>query len=184
MKVTLEMFDTLCKFYEFHPGLCHLVAGMGFKSSPDDEHFMSSYTTLRAGGPGRLRNETAVCGTLESQPCESLTPSFADICYNLYYFEKHGRTTHDPWSCRQSVVSHRYDFEAASSIWFVVQPPGAWESGLEDIWYDKSSHPLALHLRFILAATTNLRPYLNSMCHTLLELVRSNQQHPCVSEDI
>jgi hypothetical protein len=63
MKVTLDMFDTLCTFYGFHPGLCHLIAGMGFKSSPDDEHFMSSYTHLRATENDSSATGMAISGT-------------------------------------------------------------------------------------------------------------------------
>jgi hypothetical protein len=107
----------------------------------------------------------------ENKLCHSLLSDVADICYNMQYFEKHERDTHDPWSCRQSVVYHRYFFDNASSIWLVVQPPRAWESGLDDLQYDLSSHPLVHHLRFIRAAAANLRAYLNSISQSFLDLV-------------
>lgn len=48
MKVTLNSFQSLFAFYELQPGFVDSIAGMGYKSSPEDEHFTSCYRHLRS----------------------------------------------------------------------------------------------------------------------------------------
>lgn len=50
MKITLDVFNALSLYYRFHPGFLDLILGMGYKSSPEDEHFMSCYTGLQSDG--------------------------------------------------------------------------------------------------------------------------------------
>merc|ERR1711939_873721 len=94
----------------------------------------------------------------------------ADLCYNVQYFEKHGRNLEDPWSCRQSVIYHKYDMAKNCSIWVTVQPPDTWESSLKDLCHHRLSHPLFMHLRFIRSAAANFRDYLNYISSKLLDL--------------
>jgi hypothetical protein len=94
-----------------------------------------------------------------------------DICYNLRYFEKHGRDLQDPWSCRQSVVHQKYAFGDATSALIVIQPSRRWETGLDDVNFNKITHPLALHLRSISPAVANNWEYLEYMSNELLSLV-------------
>ena len=46
MKVTLGMFKLLCGFYQVSPHFLSFAEGMGYRSEPDDEHFMSCYNHL------------------------------------------------------------------------------------------------------------------------------------------
>ncbi len=43
MKITAEMFSTVCRKFRVPPKFLDLVRGMGYKSRSDDEHFMSCY---------------------------------------------------------------------------------------------------------------------------------------------
>lgn len=94
-----------------------------------------------------------------------------DICYNLRYFEKHGRDLQDPWSCRQSVIHQKYAFGDATSELIVIQPSRRWKTGLDDVNFNKITHPLALHLRFISPAMANSWEYLEYISNELLSLV-------------
>lgn len=40
MKITLQMFNAICGYFRFNPFLIPLVASMGFKLEPNDEHFV------------------------------------------------------------------------------------------------------------------------------------------------
>jgi hypothetical protein len=94
-----------------------------------------------------------------------------DICYNLRYFEKHGRDLQDPWSCRQSVVHQKYAFDDTTSTLIVIQPSMRWKNGLDDANFNKITHPLALHLRSISSAIANNWEYLEYISNELLSLV-------------
>lgn len=48
MKITLALFKTIDSVYAFHPGFLDLMIGMGYKSAPDDEHFISCYCNIRS----------------------------------------------------------------------------------------------------------------------------------------
>ena len=54
LKITLDMFKLLCGFSQVNPRFLSLIEGMGFKSGPDDEHFMSCYNhlSIREAGTG------------------------------------------------------------------------------------------------------------------------------------
>lgn len=47
MKITFDMFRLLCAFSCAPPRFLDLIRGMGYKSSPQDEHFMGCYCYLR-----------------------------------------------------------------------------------------------------------------------------------------
>ena len=49
MKITLDMFRMLCVSSRVTPRYLDLIRGMGYKSGPADEHFMSCYCYINAG---------------------------------------------------------------------------------------------------------------------------------------
>ncbi|KIW71206.1 hypothetical protein, variant 1 [Phialophora macrospora] len=154
MKITLDMFTTLCGFYQVHPRFLDLVKSMGFKTRSEDEHFMSCYTHFSMSeDKAGTRNVTS-----------------SEICYKMGHFEKHLRDLEDPWSCRQTVVYHRYDVEASASSWILIQPPSSWNTGLNDVARSAVLHPLSLHLRFIGPVCENTKRYLNYMSNSLMTL--------------
>ena len=95
----------------------------------------------------------------------------ADLCYNVRYFELHGRDLEDPWSCRQSAIHQKYYFTNGCSNWIIVQPPKLFSAALRDIEMDQIGCSMNLHIRYLAAAMANWRPYLNYMTEKLTELV-------------
>ena len=175
----------LCSFYGFYPGFLDLVAGMGYKPAPSDEHFMACYSHLRPNLGDTIVTTAGMFSSGDGDPqSEAVTDSHLvpDLCYNVQYFEKHGRNLEDPWSCRQSVIYHKYDMAKNCSIWVTVQPPDTWESSLKDLCHHRLSHPLFMHLRFIRSAAANFRDYLNYISSKLLDLVRArgDPSMPCL----
>lgn len=56
MKITLDMFRMLCVSSRVTPRYLDLIRGMGYKSGPADEHFMSCYCYIHAES-GREEND-------------------------------------------------------------------------------------------------------------------------------
>lgn len=91
MKVTLNVFKALCNFYSFHPSLLDLIAGMGYKSTSEDEHFMSCYSNLRSNGADPTPTRMALSGTFQrkifswsvSRVTSSLLSQTCAITYNI-----------------------------------------------------------------------------------------------------
>lgn len=88
------------------------------------------------------------------------------LCYNIRYFERHGRDLEDPWSCRQSAIHHSFAPSSKRSTWVVIQPP-------EDlnIVMQSKGHPLSLHTRYITAGLANWRQYLDAFAQRFKTLV-------------
>ena len=96
-----------------------------------------------------------------------------DICYNIRHFEKHERDLDDPWSCRQSAIHQKHYFSDERSNWIVIQPPKLFVIALDRLERNNAAHPMALHVRYLLAAIANWRPYLNYITEKLAELVNT-----------
>lgn len=45
-----------------------------------------------------------------------------EICYNLRYLERNGRSRGDAWSLRQTGIYHSYDSKVGNSVWIILQP--------------------------------------------------------------
>ena len=65
MKITFNLFKCLFAFYKLHPGFNDLVLGMGHKSGPEDEHFMSCYSSLRWNNNEPASTELDACGKIQ-----------------------------------------------------------------------------------------------------------------------
>lgn len=102
----------------------------------------------------------------------------ADICYNLRYFEPHGRQLSDPWSCRQSAIHQKFFFLEDRSAWVVIHQPLLFRESLQDAQLSTLSHPMALHIRYIRSATHHWREYLNYKNAELLFWVGQNCRPP------
>lgn len=87
--------------------------------------------------------------------------SIIDLCYNLRYFERHGRQLADPWSCRQSAVYQKYYSDSKKSKWIIIQPPIRFASYLKNIGACHLSHPMDLHISYFGIAIAKWREYLN-----------------------
>jgi hypothetical protein len=59
MKITFDMFRMLCVSSCVTPQFLDLIRGMGYKSGPADEHFMSCYCYIHAGS-GREENDRTI----------------------------------------------------------------------------------------------------------------------------
>ncbi|KAI0115611.1 hypothetical protein GGR51DRAFT_503555 [Nemania sp. FL0031] len=147
--VTVECFSTICELARITPFFLHFVVGMGTKFASTDEDFMSCYSTCAS------ENQ---CIPAEFSGAEDIQDgSLKAICYNIRYFERHGRDLEDPWSCRQSALHHSFTAGSQHSAWVVVQPPEAF-----NLTIGHTPHPMALHLRYLQAAIANWREYLDS----------------------
>ncbi|KAK6337401.1 hypothetical protein TWF730_002802 [Orbilia blumenaviensis] len=135
---------------------------MQSKISPSDEYFMSCYYDIFRG------TDVLTEGSLGG-PSQKV-PGF-QICYNLRYFERHGRERQDPWSCRQSVIYQRYNFATtASSAWIVVQAPERLKTTLDDVGIHCLQNPLFFHIRILDAAVANNWEYIEYLSDQLLNL--------------
>lgn len=99
----------------------------------------------------------------------------ADVCYNLRYVEPHGRHLSDPWSCRQSAIHQKFYFQEGRSAWTVIHQPLLFRESLEDARLGTTSHPMALHVRYIRSATYYWREHLNYRSSEVLSLVGQNR---------
>jgi hypothetical protein len=93
------------------------------------------------------------------------------LCYNIRYFERHGRDLKSPWSCRQTVVNQRFYFKNSLSNWTIVQPPLGFNDFLKGTNLEFDFHPLEFHLQYITLATRNWRDYLDYISANLINLV-------------
>ena len=100
------------------------------------------------------------------------------LCYNIRYFEQHGRDLKDPWSCRQSAIHQSYYFQRNLSNWTVVHPPMGFNELLRDLKMEFDFHPLGFHLQYITLAIQNWREYLDYMSLDLLSLVSNSWLFP------
>jgi len=180
MKITTDMFNSLCQSFQVEPRFLGLIRGMGYKTRSDDEYFMSCYCSINTNSrtgtkttqDGALRSSTlghSCARILEGQ--DQLISAMTVVSYNLRYVEKHGRDTRDPWSWRQSVFRHDYDLDCATSSWIVIQPPERWNASLDDVDVGKQTHPLSLHLRSLSSASANTWEYLEYLSGETLLLV-------------
>lgn len=87
---------------------------------------------------------------------DKLTHVLLGICYNIRYFEKHGRDLEDPWSCRQSALHHSFSINSEQSTWVIVQAPEALQVVLG--WEQRV---MSLHIRYLRAGIANWRQYLD-----------------------
>ncbi|KAL4966988.1 uncharacterized protein BDV14DRAFT_198452 [Aspergillus stella-maris] len=149
------MFHDICASVRTAPRFLKLVLGLGRKLGSDDEDFMACYS--RYSTPNLNSN-------MQDQTC--------DICYNLRYYERHGRDLEDPWSCRQSAIHQTYFFSAKQSGWLVIQPPAAFTAvvrGSQEHTAAEAAaaHPMHPHIQYLSAGIAGWRGYLNYIADRL-----------------
>ncbi|OCK78362.1 hypothetical protein K432DRAFT_427331 [Lepidopterella palustris CBS 459.81] len=156
LRITKNMFCMLCHTYDVLPQFLHIITAFGNKKASTDEHFIGCYG--RYSGPNFQ--------TLE-------------ICYNVRYFELHGRDLDDPWSCRQTAIYHKYPPNGNESMMMIIQAPQSFRTWLDHSRVDtrrtqtwKQEHPFSIHARYLTCCTVNMRKYLNHTSEELTTLDR------------
>ncbi|OCK76318.1 hypothetical protein K432DRAFT_428802 [Lepidopterella palustris CBS 459.81] len=152
MKILPEMFKYICSSINIHPRFLDFVFEFGRKSSSIDETFISFYKVFSFAAS------------------ENTQPSSFDICYNLRYFEPHGRQLSDPWSCRQSAIHQKFYFSKGTSAWTIIHQPITFRESLQSAQSGAFSHPMVMHIRYIRSANHHWRDYLNYKSSELLSL--------------
>jgi hypothetical protein len=82
MKITLDVFKAICTLYGFHPCILGLIAGLGYKTAPEDEHFISCHSVLWPHEDNGTRTRAAFAGTFEA--LHALATSHRLICVTRY----------------------------------------------------------------------------------------------------
>lgn len=175
--ITVECFSAVCQLSGITPYFLHFVVGMGRKFSSKDEDFMSCYSTLSPHNDSpisSLSNEAEMgaswCkSSLLRYPfsCQYTdTLMYTGLCYNIRYFERHGRDLEDPWSCRQSALHHSFSPVSMKSNWVVIQAPKDFDANVRS-----EKHAMSLHFRYLSGALSNWRQYLDSFAQRFNTLV-------------
>ncbi|KAL2815795.1 hypothetical protein BDW59DRAFT_153601 [Aspergillus cavernicola] len=156
MNVTYDMFHAICASIRTAPEFVKLVMGLGRKLGSSDEDFMACYS--------RFSMPDTTSQTYD-QAC--------DICYNIRYYERHGRELEDPWSCRQSAIHQTYPFSSKQSSWLVIQSPTAFTLDVRDAQArttTAAAHPMSPHIQYLAAGNAGWRGYLNYIADRLKSL--------------
>lgn len=84
-----------------------------------------------------------------------------EICYNILYVEKHGRSLNDPWSLRQMGVYHHLRNSLQTSGWILLNPADRTKSQVKEFFEPRSDRcHLALHAKFLLSMACNWTEYI------------------------
>jgi hypothetical protein len=94
-----------------------------------------------------------------------------DICYNIRYFELHGRQSTDPWSCRQSAIYQKFYPSKNTSTCIIIHQPLTLCGSLRNARPGNLSHPMAIHIRYIRSTSHNWRDLLCDISSDLTKLV-------------
>jgi hypothetical protein len=100
----------------------------------------------------------------------------AEICYNLRYFEPHGRQLADPWSCRQSAIHQKLYLSNQHSAWTIIHTPLTLNDALRDSAEYIRSHPIGLHVLYIRSCMHYWKEYLGFLGSQLRDLVSGGQR--------
>ncbi|KAL2870915.1 uncharacterized protein BJX67DRAFT_210551 [Aspergillus lucknowensis] len=151
MNITYAMFHAICAATRTSPHFLKLVLGLGRKRSYTDEDYMACYSRF-PNSSGNSNEEDGTC----------------DVCYNIRFYERHGRDLEDPWSCRQSAIHQTYASLSKESSWLIIQPPTAFTPAIKQSGTDGSEmhiptagHPMNPHLEYLAASMAGWRGYLN-----------------------
>ncbi|KAF8537272.1 hypothetical protein BDD12DRAFT_847584 [Trichophaea hybrida] len=155
-KISSEIFKTLCHFYRVFPKYLHCVFQFREKHCEEEEYF--------SGGCYRHVHED-----------ESKHSAIFEICYNVRYFEKHGRQLEDPWSSRQCSVYQNYSQRSNASTWILIHIPNGTRDHLERFNSEtegssQSDHPMRIHMHLLLSCEKNWGPYIGYLGDELLLL--------------
>lgn len=189
MGITRELFGEICRLDSILPEFLSVAHGFRRKTISKDEDFMACYSRVCTSNlsckPHSLEdNHMPALGQTAttsggSSPSRALSharatgkaDSLVAFCYNIRYFERHGRALDDPWSCRQSAIHQRLHFQSRRTSSIIIQAP----SGLRQILPEKTqtgeSHPLEIHLTYMTAGLGSWREYLNYIADKLRQLV-------------
>ncbi|VBB80318.1 Putative protein of unknown function [Podospora comata] len=105
----------------------NLARNFGVKSSPKDEMHIAL----------TMRNSWTQQNL--SNPVEQEKTYVTEVCYNVRYFARNGRTEKAPWSERQVGIYHRLSERPTLSQWITIQMPEKIRSHFEDILTNRSS---------------------------------------------
>lgn len=93
------------------------------------------------------------------------------ICYNIRYFERHGRALEDPWSCRQTAIHVKVSLSTRKTSSVIVQAPKDFRKAVSTVWDENYVHPLHTHLIYLSSSLGGWRDYLNYIADRLRDLV-------------
>jgi len=112
-------------------------------------------------------------------PCDwetTLTGS-VELCYNIRYVDMHGRQKSDPWSFRNTAVSHTFRAISNHSQWMFVSLPKPVIAQMECsklLAQAKGTLPFTHHLHILSYCVSNWRPYINHLEAMCEEIVRTS----------
>ncbi|KAI1497173.1 hypothetical protein F5X99DRAFT_413332 [Biscogniauxia marginata] len=161
INASIDIFREICAYCRVIPQFLNIVMGFGRKLSPNDEDFMTCYASFSTSR-GRNRNANH-----KPDRAARRATLACDLCYNIRYFERHGRELEDPWSCRQSAVYQKYYSDSKKSKWVVIQPPKNFTALLKKTKTCHLSHPMGLHIKYLGATIARWREYLNFIAERL-----------------
>lgn len=131
-------------------------------------HKLTSTVSVFIFHHSSLISSLIILNNLSSREIEN---RIVDLCYNVRHFELHGRDLEDLWSCRQSAIHQKYYFANERSNWILVQSSNLFSIALNDFDLDYATYSTGLHVRYLVTAIANWRPYLNYIAEKLAELI-------------
>lgn len=114
-----------------------------------------------------------------------------EICYNIRYASKNGRSTGSPWSLRHTAVYEHHDLTSGSSRWIVVQPSDSVKARMIEylgsdfftasMKTEKAARldPLRFHSAVFVSAERDWRDYINDLENELKLLVGFTESYLC-----
>ena len=107
-----------------------------------------------------------------------------EICYNIQYVEKHGRSSGYPWSLRQVGVYQKHDLNSHRSRWILLHPSSyirdemeRWMKNTQAERSGSMNNVLRLHPLILFWTSRNWTEYIEDHRSELKEIVRP-LQHP------
>ncbi|KAJ0108127.1 hypothetical protein J7T55_007246 [Diaporthe amygdali] len=164
--VTADMFQAICDLDKVMPCFLKIVRGFAKKSRSHDENFMACYSQLHLSSrPRSCMNSD--CTTPMPQGTKE---GISSICYNIRYFERHGRALDDPWSCRQSAIHVKVSISTRKASSVIVQAPEEFHKEVSTVLDENHVHPLHIHLIYLSISLKTWRDYLNHIADRLRDL--------------
>jgi hypothetical protein len=176
MKILPEMFKYVCSTAEIHPRFLDIVFGFCRKTSSYGENSISYFNTLSCIAADSSRQPPrGTCDLCNAQRFSWILTS-AEICYNLRYFEPHGRQLADPWSCRQSAIHQKLYLSNQHSAWTIIHTPLTFNDALRGSAEYIRSHPIGLHILYIRSCMHYWKEYLGFLGSQFRDIVCGGQR--------
>lgn len=175
LQLTLDMLSMLCHARKVFPSFIDIVVGFGFKTTGTNEYFSVCNRRIQSAEI-RSPAELGGYGILRKLHLRIKSDEEAEICYNVWFVEKHGRPNlSDPWSFRQTAAYQGYSFDRRASTWILIQSPNdvrkSLESNLSQPDFPMRGSPMTMHLRLLKYAARNWRWFLNYLSDLQREMV-------------